>query len=112
HDLLHGKRVLDPGVEDDPGGHRHLPAGLEHRSAMIRTPARTHKVLALLAGALLAASTGLADDKDLLRLGQSNPNVIVIISNTYSMQYLPYVQGTTPNLPADGQYQDSPVSKF
>ena len=28
------------------------------------------------------------------------------------MQYLPYVQGTTPNLPADGQYGDSPVSKF
>src|ERR1700756_3851793 len=67
---------------------------------------------ALLAGALLAASPALADDKDLLRLGQSNPNVIVIISNTYSMQYLPYVQGATPNLPPDGQYQDSPVSKF
>ena len=66
----------------------------------------------LLAGALLAVSPLLADDKDLLRLGQSNPNVIVIISNTYSMQYLPYVQGTTPNLPPDGQYQDSPVSKF
>jgi hypothetical protein len=61
---------------------------------------------------MAASDPGLADDKDLLRLGQANPNVIVIISNTYSMQYLPYVQGTTPNLPPDGQYQDSPASKF
>jgi Tfp pilus tip-associated adhesin PilY1 len=64
------------------------------------------------AAALGRAYPGLADDKDLLKLGASNPNVIIIISNTYSMQYLPYVQGTTPNLPPDGQYQDSPISKF
>jgi Tfp pilus tip-associated adhesin PilY1 len=66
----------------------------------------------LLAGLIGGALPGLADDKDLLKLGASNPNVIIIISNTYSMQYLPYVQGTAPNLPPDGQYQDSPISKF
>ena len=54
----------------------------------------------------------LADDKDLLKQGAANPNVIIIVSNTYSMQYLPYIQGQLPNLPPDGQYQDSPVSKF
>ena len=70
------------------------------------------RVLTLLAGMLGMAVTGLADDKDLLRQGASSPNVIIIISNTYTMKYLPYVQGTVPNLPADGQYQDSPVSKF
>lgn len=66
----------------------------------------------LLAGVIGGALPGLADDKDLLKLGASNPNVIIIISNTYSMQYLPYQQGMTPDLPPDGQYQDSPVSKF
>jgi len=64
------------------------------------------------AAVLAVASIGLADDKDLLKQGTSPPNVVVIISNTYSMQYLPYVQGTPPNLPPDGQYQDSPISKF
>jgi len=68
--------------------------------------------IALLAGVLLPVASGLADDKDLLKLGGAHPNVVIIISNTYSMQYLPYVQGTTPNLPPDGQYQDSPISKF
>jgi hypothetical protein len=66
----------------------------------------------LLAGVIGGALPGLADDKDLLKLGASNPNVIIIMSNTYSMQYLPYQQGTPPQLPPDGQYQDSPVSKF
>jgi len=68
--------------------------------------------IVLLALALLPAARSRADDKDLLKLGTANPNIIIIISNTYSMQYLPYVQGTTPNLPPDGQYQDSPFSKF
>jgi Tfp pilus tip-associated adhesin PilY1 len=69
-------------------------------------------LIAFLAGALGAASPGRGDDKDLLKQGSSPPNVMVILSNTVSMQYLPYVQGTTSNLPPDGQYQDSPVSKF
>ena len=79
---------------------------------MQTTTARSRVAMLLLAGVIGAALPGLADDKDLLKLGASNPNVIIIISNTYSMQYLPYVQGTTPNLPPDGQYQDSPISKF
>ena len=81
---------------------------------MSRMPATRlrRRTVVLLAAALSAATAGLADDKDLLRQGTSNPNVIVILSNTFSMQYLPYVQGTTPILPADGQYQDSPFSKF
>jgi hypothetical protein len=66
----------------------------------------------LIGAALAVASFGLADDKDLLKQGSSPPNVMVILSNTVSMQYLPYVQGTTASLPADGQYQDSPISKF
>jgi Neisseria PilC beta-propeller domain len=69
-------------------------------------------LLTFLTGTLCVASVSRADDKDLLKSGSSRPNVIVILSNTVSMQYLPYVQGTTPNLPADGQYMDSPVSKF
>ncbi len=69
-------------------------------------------LIAFLAGVFGAASPGRGDDKDLLKQGSSPPNVMVILSNTSSMQYLPYVQGTTPNLPPDGQYQDSPVSKF
>jgi hypothetical protein len=70
------------------------------------------RIGAALAVTLAVAAAARADDKDLLRQGQSNPNVIIIVSNTYSMQYLPYVQGTTPSLPPDGQYQDSPISKF
>src|SRR5262249_42919765 len=70
------------------------------------------RLLLALAAALAAAFPGLADDKDLLKQGTSNPNVIVILSNTVSMQYLPYVQGTTPVLPPDGQFGASPVSKF
>jgi hypothetical protein len=67
----------------------------------------------LRARAVVTASfPGLADDKDLLKQGTANPNVIVILSNTVSMQYLPYVQGTTPVLPPDGQFGDSPISKF
>ncbi len=69
-------------------------------------------LLAFLAGTLCVASVGRADDKDLLKGGSARPNVMVILSNTSSMQYLPYLQGTTPNVPPDGQYQDSPVSKF
>jgi hypothetical protein len=79
---------------------------------MQTTTARSRVAMFLLAGVIGGALPGLADDKDLLKLGGANPNVIVIISNTYSMQYLPYVQGNTPNLPPDGQYQDSPISKF
>ena len=79
---------------------------------MQTTTARSRVALFLLAGVIGGALPGLADDKDLLKLGASNPNVIIIMSNTYSMQYLPYQQGTMPNLPPDGQYQDSPVSKF
>ncbi len=70
------------------------------------------RLLLLFAGMLGLALSGLADDKDLLRQGASSPNVVIIISNTYTMKYLPYIQGTTPNLPADGQYQDSSISKF
>ena len=73
---------------------------------------RRRIAIATLAAALAARALLRADDKDLLRQGSANPNVIVILSNTVSMQYLPYVQGTTPNLPADGQYGDSPLSKF
>ena len=41
------------------------------------------------------------------------PNVMVIMSNTVSMQYLPYVQGTTPNLPAaTASTRIRPISKF
>jgi Tfp pilus tip-associated adhesin PilY1 len=79
---------------------------------MQTTTARSRVAMFLLAGVIGGALPSLADDKDLLKQGSSNPNVVVILSNTYSMQYLPYVQGTAPNLPADGQYQDSPVSKF
>ena len=74
--------------------------------------ARTLPVALALAVALFCARPAFADDKDLLRQGSSSPNVMVILSNTVSMQYLPYVQGQTPNLPPDGQYQDSPISKF
>src|ERR1700751_5494023 len=74
--------------------------------------ARGRVVMFLLAAALGGVFPARADDKDLLKQGSAPPHVMVIMSNTYSMQYLPYVQGTTPNLPADGQYQDSPVSKF
>ena len=70
------------------------------------------KFLFALAAAVIAASPCAADDKDLLKQGTADPNVIVILSNTVSMQYLPYVQGTTPVLPPDGQFGDSPVSKF
>src|SRR5437867_13175518 len=73
---------------------------------------RRRILIVFLTGAVALASAGLADDKDLLKQGTSPPNVMVILSNTVSMQYLPYVQGTTPNVPPDGQYQDSPVSKF
>lgn len=79
---------------------------------MQTTTARSRVAILLLAGVIGAALPALADDKDLLKLGASNPNVVIIISNTYSMQYLPYVQGTAANLPPDGQYQDSPISKF
>ncbi len=73
------------------------------------------KRLLLLAGLglwiLSAAAT--ADDKDLLvGSGSAPPNVMVILSNADTMQYMPYVQGTVGNEPPDGQYQDSPVSKF
>jgi Tfp pilus tip-associated adhesin PilY1 len=74
-------------------------------------PRRSRILAALLATAAIALPL-LADDKDLLKQGSSNPNVIIIVSNTYSMQYLPYNQGSPPNLPPDGQYQDSPISKF
>ena len=70
---------------------------------------RRRIAIATLAAALAGGAVLRADDKDLLRQGSANPNVIVILSNTSSMQYLPYVQG---NLPTDGQYGDSPVSKF
>src|SRR5450830_1697109 len=79
---------------------------------MQTTTARSRVAMFLLAGVIGGALPGLADDKDLLKQGSANPNVMVIISNTNSMQYLPYVQGTTPTVPPDGQYQDSPVSKF
>ncbi len=70
-------------------------------------------LLTVLAGTLCVASASRADDKDLLKGGSSHPNVMLILSNTTSMQYLPYVQNVgTPTLPPDGQYQDSPVSKF
>src|SRR6266540_5110038 len=69
-------------------------------------------LIVFLTGVVALASPGLADDKDLLKQGTSSPNVIIIVSNTYSMQYLPYTQGQPPNLPPDGQYQDSPISKF
>jgi Tfp pilus tip-associated adhesin PilY1 len=79
----------------------------------MQTPtARSRVAILLLAGVIGGALSAVADDKDLLKLGASNPNVVIIISNTYSMQYLPYVQGTAANLPPDGQYQDSPISKF
>src|SRR6266496_702714 len=74
-------------------------------------PRRSRILAALLATAAIALPL-LADDKDLLKQGTANPNVIIIVSNTYSMQYLPYTQGQPPNLPPDGQYQDSPISKF
>lgn len=71
---------------------------------------------------VLALSTVLAigfhvrgDDKDLLKKGSAPPNVMVILSNTDSMKYMPYLQGSPPNLinlPTDGQYGDSPASKF
>ncbi|HKF42112.1 MAG TPA: PilC/PilY family type IV pilus protein [Thermoanaerobaculia bacterium] len=73
---------------------------------------RHGRVLLALAAALAAAFPCAGDDKDLLKSGSSKPNVVVIISNTVSMQYLPYVQGSTPILPPDGQFQDSPQSKF
>jgi hypothetical protein len=79
---------------------------------MQTTTARSRVAMFLLAGVIGGALPGLADDKDLLKQGSASPNVMVIISNTNSMQYLPYVQGTTPTVPPDGQYQDSPVSKF
>lgn len=80
---------------------------------MKRTSRSYRRIAVAAVAALLATGSWLcADDKDLLRQGSANPNVIVILSNTVSMQYLPYVQGTTPNLPADGQYGDSPLSKF
>jgi hypothetical protein len=74
--------------------------------------ARSRVAIFLVAGVIGGALPGLADDKDLLKGGTSNPNIIIIMSNTFSMQYLPYVQGAPPQLPPDGQYQDSPVSKF
>src|SRR6266545_4666071 len=79
----------------------------------MQTGKRRRRILIVfLTGVVALASPGLADDKDLLKQGGSNPNVIIIVSNTYSMQYLPYTQGQPPNLPPDGQYQDSPISKF
>jgi Tfp pilus tip-associated adhesin PilY1 len=74
--------------------------------------ARGRVVMVLLAAVIGGALPARADDKDLLKQGSAPPNVMVIMSNTYSMQYLPYVQGATPTVPADGQYQDSPISKF
>jgi hypothetical protein len=78
---------------------------------MQTTTARSRVGILLLAG-VIGAFSALADDKDLLKQGSAPPNVMVIVSNTNSMQYLPYVQGSTPTVPPDGQYQDSPVSKF
>ena len=69
-------------------------------------------LLLSIGGALALTASGLADDKDLLKKGLAPPNVMVIISNASAMKYMPYVQGQTPSLPPDGQYQDSPVSKF
>src|SRR5258706_16291082 len=74
--------------------------------------ARRRVVTLLLASAVGGAFSALADDKDLLKQGSGPPNGMVIMSKTVSMQYLPYVQGTTPTVPPDGQYQDSGVSKF
>src|SRR5262249_36977605 len=111
------ERELDPGHEDHPGGHRGLPADPDQHEPgdgrpMSKPGPRPGIGIALLAAGCLLAPPARADDKDLLRQGQSNPTVVIIVSNTFSRQYLPYVQGTTPTLPADGQYQDSPVSKF
>ncbi len=78
----------------------------------METRSRRSRILTALLATAASALPLLADDKDLLKQGTSNPNVIIIVSNTYSMQYLPYNQGDPPNLPPDGQYQDSPVSKF
>jgi len=69
-------------------------------------------LLTFLAGTLCVASVSRADDKDLLKGGSARPNVMVILSNSETMQYMPYVQGTTGSESPDGQHEDSPVSKF
>src|SRR5258706_13799766 len=74
--------------------------------------ARRRVVTLLLASAVGGAFPALADDKDLLKQGSAPPNVMIIMANTVSMQYLPYTQGTTPNVPSDGQYQGSSASRF
>ncbi|HSP93732.1 MAG TPA: hypothetical protein VLU06_04210, partial [Thermoanaerobaculia bacterium] len=78
----------------------------------METSQRRSRILASLLATVAIGHPLFADDKDLLKQGAANPNVIIIVSNTYSMQYLPYTQGQLPNLPPDGQYQDSPISKF